>query len=335
LHLQIKQIRQANYEEWDSIVNLCEYATYFHSREWAQIWEEYSDSKQQKDPKIIIFTDHKSALFPLSYTKSVKGLVKDYVSSPAGTFGGWLSEDHLEESHIHLLLEYAKGLNIVMRQNPYDKLLCQLDVDWSLEDFTQAIDLSGGFESVYNLWQQGGGSTLRKSRKAKREGVIVKVADSLSEWNEYFECYQESLERWGDKVTSNYQWRLFEIFFKRNSSHVKLWLALYDNQIIGGAICFYMNKHVVYWHGASKSLYHRKRPINLLMYEIIRDACENQYHWFDFNPSGKHESVVQFKNSFRPKKLVSHVLFNQTKMKKIVVKLRKFRSLISESRSNL
>lgn len=332
--LDIREVRSATSEEWDSIVDSCSYATYFHSREWAQIWEEYSNSQQYQDPKIIIFTDNKSALFPLSSSKSSKGLVKNYISSPAGTFGGWLSEDQLEVSHIHLVLEYAKGLNIVMRQNPYDKLLCQLGVDWSIEDFTQVIDLSSGFESVLDLWKQDGGTILRKSRKSKRKGVVIKVAGSLSDWQEYFECYQESLKRWGDSVSSNYSWRLFEIIFKRNSPNIKLWIALHNNKTIAGALCFYLNKHAVYWHGASKALYFPLRPINLLMHEIIKDSCENNYEWFDFNPSGGHEGVIQFKNSFRPKKLLSHILVNQSKMKRLLNAPARARSLFSKLVNN-
>jgi hypothetical protein len=38
--------------------------------------------------------------------------------------------------------------------------------------------------------------------------------------------------------------------------------------------------------------------VTLLIFEIIKNACELQYEWFDFNPSGGKEGVKAFKRSF-------------------------------------
>jgi hypothetical protein len=38
--------------------------------------------------------------------------------------------------------------------------------------------------------------------------------------------------------------------------------------------------------------------VNLLLHDVIRDACERGFRWFDFNPSGGHEGVAAFKRSF-------------------------------------
>jgi lipid II:glycine glycyltransferase (peptidoglycan interpeptide bridge formation enzyme) len=85
-------------------------------------------------------------------------------------------------------------------------------------------------------------------------------------------------------------------------------LAKYEDRSIAGALCFYTKNHVVYWHGAAYSDYFELRPVNLLMYEAIKDACENGYSWFDFNPSGGHEGVKAFKKSFGPTALRSDVV---------------------------
>ena len=83
-----------------------------------------------------------------------------------------------------------------------------------------------------------------------------------------------------------------------NSEKVRLWLAFCDDNVIAGALCFYAKRHVVYWHGAAYSDKFTSHPAQLLMREIIADACARQYWWFDFNPSGGHNGVREFKAKF-------------------------------------
>jgi hypothetical protein len=49
--------------------------------------------------------------------------------------------------------------------------------------------------------------------------------------------------------------------------------------------------------------------VNLLMLEIMRDACERGAHWYDFNPSGYGPGVTNFKKKFRPRELDCPLVF--------------------------
>lgn len=321
----IEAVRSATPAEWDYIWQQCNYSTYFHSREWAEIWEEYANYQQIADPRLIIFGDNKKALLPFSYIKTCKGLSKNYVSSPAGTFGGWISADPLEQDHLKILWRYIKRLNIIMRQNPYDELLGKLDFSWTKRDFTQALDLRLGFDSIYRKWTKGHASAVRKANK---HSVIIRDSTSLEEWKEYYRAYEASLLRWGDKASSKYAWTLFDIMYKKKSPHIKLWLATWRDIITSGAICFYTNKHAVYWHGAAYEEYFELRPINLLQYVIIKDACEKGYWYYDFNPSGGHEGVFKFKKSFGCKQLHSNLFIKKPFINKYLDKYRIARSRV-------
>jgi len=313
MSISIKNIRSATASEWDDIWSECDYATYFHSREWAEIWNSYTEGKMHPDPKLVIFTDGKKAILALSYQKNLKGLMKNYISSPAGTFGGWISTDDLTVEHGKLLTNYLVGKleNLVWRINPYDKLVPRNGIKSTKDDETYALNLSDGFDAVYKKWTKGHSSAARKARK---EGVLIRQASSLEDWQAYFHAYKDSLKRWGDKATSRYGWELFEQMFRRNSAHIKLWLALYHDTVIAGSLLFYAKKHTVYWHGAALSQYFNLRPVNLLMYEIIKHACEQAYSWFDFNPSGGHEGVKSFKKSFGAQPLPSPVVVLESRL---------------------
>jgi lipid II:glycine glycyltransferase (peptidoglycan interpeptide bridge formation enzyme) len=81
-----------------------------------------------------------------------------------------------------------------------------------------------------------------------------------------------------------------------------------DKLAIAGALCFYAQKHAVYWHGAALQSHFSLRPVNLLMSEIIRHACEEGHQWFDLNPSGGHPGVKKFKESLGAQALKAPVI---------------------------
>jgi hypothetical protein len=314
MSILIADVLPATVDGWDSIWRECEYSTYFHSREWAELWSVYTEAKTLPNPKLVVFSDGKKALLPLSYGKYHKGLTTSYLSSPGGTFGGWISTDELSVAHAILLGDYMtrKLGNLFWRMNPYDELALKAGMRISEEDETQALDLSGGFDAIYKDWTKGHSSAARKARKARRLGVSVKLASTLDDWCAYYKVYEDSIRRWGDRVSSVYGWRIFDEMFRRDSPAVKLWLSLYQSEVVAGALCLYAKNHAVYWHGAASEAHFHLRPVNLLMYEIIEDACERNCASFDFNPSGGHEGVRAFKRSFGAKDLRCPIVTVQT-----------------------
>jgi len=321
MDIKISSIAKASDSEWDFIWKDCEYSTYFHSREWAEVWTKYTNGRIQPNPLLITFSDGKKALLPLSSQRILKGLAKQHISSPAGTFGGWISRDELNINHGQLLVNYAcqKLGSLIWRLNPYDKIVSQCEFSKIKSkiknDETHALNLEGGFDSIYHSWTKGHKSAARKARKA---GIIILKADRREHWEKYYATYEDSLQRWGKKATSRYEWKLFEILYDLSSKNIELWLAKYEDKIIAGALCFYSKNHVVYWHGTALSDYFNMRPVNLLMYEVVKDACERNYLWFDFNPSGGHEGVKAFKKSFGAKEMSSNVIYKKSFFCKLI-----------------
>ncbi len=323
MNIAIKRILSATNAEWDHIWQGCDYSTYFHSREWAEIWENYTNGQMRPDPKLVIFTDEKKALLPLSYYRELKGLIKNYISSPAGTSGGWISTDTLNPKHAQLLVGYLTHLSsITWRLNPYEPLVHKCKLPDFQEDETHALNLESGFDAVYRLWTKVHESAARKARKARKAGVIIQKATVQNQWREYYAMYEDSLQRWGETVSSRYSWKLLEIIADQQSKNIELWLAKYEGRSIAGALCFYAKNHVVYWHGAAYSEYFELRPVNLLMYEVIKHACEHGYSWFDFNPSGGHQGVMKFKQSFGAEGLDCPVFIKVNRFQKYAQKIR-------------
>ncbi len=295
--VRITDNRPASSQEWDSAWKTCDYATYFQSREWSDIWRVYTHNKIVPQPLFITFSDSKTVVLPLATRRVAAGIFKEYLLSPGGTYGGWLCEDGLTAEHVKQLNEFIlkNCKQLVWRLNPYDEQAGVWTHENAEADESHAIDLSEGFAAVFKNWSKGHRSAATKSR---REGVEIREAQTIEDWRAYFGAYEDSIRRWGDKTSMKYRWELFEELFRRDTSHIKLWLGIYDDKIISGQLCFYAKNHVVYWHGAALEEYFKLRSVHWGLHEAIRNACESGYRWFDFNPSGGHEGVKSFKKGF-------------------------------------
>ncbi len=293
--------------EWDDAWINCPYSTYFQSREWAETWAVYSDGKITPAPLGVALSDGTRIVLPFSREKLFRGLASRYISSPAGTFGGWLADNSLDDQHQSLLIDLVSSQysDLIWRLNPYEKLIHTKRLGHMTKDETYCLDLSIGLEKIYRCSTKGHSSAVRKARKA---GVEIELAETSEDWKHYFHVYQDSLERWGVKARVAYTQYLFDLLFLCESPNIKLWLARHDGLVIAGALCFYSPSHVVYWHGAALSSHFNLRPVHLLIYEVIKDAEKRNSRWFDFNPSGGLDGVKAFKRSFGAVPLESNVL---------------------------
>ena len=302
--ISIASVYPASFSEWDMIWHECNYSTYFHSREWAEIWSKYTKRKMFPTPFLVLFSDGKKALLPFSclrregLTPILMGTTIFYLSSPEITYGGWISADKLNNSHAILLsnLIRKKFDNLCWRLNPYDDTAFKSGIRISEEDETQAINLEKGFDVIASNMSGGHRDAVKQ---AIRNGVSVRISSSIEDWLNYYQVYETSVSRWGNRlVGGKYSWELFYEIFTRNSPNIELWLSIYREKIIAGVLCFHSKRHFVLWHGATIGTYFNLRPVNLLYYEVLKNACEKGYTWFDFNPSAGLEGVKAFKERF-------------------------------------
>lgn len=251
----------------------------------------------QPEPCHITLANGTSLVLPLTASKSIKGLNRNYFMCPGSTYGGWLGETTPDAKTIRSLTEMILKQcgNLTWRLSPIDPSAGQIDLEWYLDETTHILDLEVGPERLLRSMSRGHRSSIKK---ATREGVEIGQAETIDDWYEYYEVYVDSLRRWGSRTTSNYHWRMFESLFQRSGQNVRLWVARVQRRIVAGAVCFSAKHHVVYWHGAALESFFHLRPVNLLFFEVIRHSEAEQKHWFDFNPSGRLEGVARFKRGF-------------------------------------
>lgn len=296
----IVRVRAAGDAEWDAAWLACEHATWFHSRAWGEIWAHARRGALEPAPRVVEFSDGRSALLPLCEERD-RG-VRRFRASPAGTYGGWLAEEPLEKAHAARLLAYLQdevpGLS--WRVCPWDPLAAELAAGLGAPETTRALDLEEGFDELERRFANG---VRWGARRAAREGLEVGVATELAEWRAYHALYEESLARWGERATSRYDWDLFAAIRLRDPENARLWVVRLGGEIVAGALAFYAPWHAAWWHGAAQASELRKQPMHLLLNAMIRDACEQGLGRFDMGPSHAHAGVDAFKAAYATRTL--------------------------------
>ena len=303
---------EANDNEWLDACKSDEYSTFFHSPHWYNIWNKIYGFKSET---LKFELENKVIYLPLA-SKTNKLNIKTYFSSPGTTYGGFISEFDLNQDEKKLLFEQLKLFkNIVYRQNPFNNIIVPAELKLKA-DFTQFINLNDEHSIIIKSWSKGHKSA---AKKALREGVEIKSANTWDEWSKYYLVYKDSIQRWGEKVTTIYSETFFKLIFEMIPSEYRtLWVAKYQGEVISGALCFIFNQHISYWHGATHRDFFKLRPSNALIYVIVQEMCNKQYMWFDMNPSGGLDGVIHFKNGFNCERKDSHIYLNQSYLTKSI-----------------
>lgn len=303
--VDIVRVRAAADAEWDAAWLACEHATWFHSRAWAEIWAEVRIGELLPAARIVEFSDGTSAVLPLCEERG-RG-PRRHRSSPAGTYGGWLTEEPLAKAHAARLFAYLRDEvpGLAWRICPWDALAVELAAGTGEPETTRALRLEAGFEALEGRFASG---ARWGARRARREGLEVGIATELDEWRAYYALYEASLARWGERATSRYPWDLFAEIRLRDPENARLWVARLDGEVVAGALACYAPWHAAWWHGAADEAALRRQPMHLLLHAMIQDACEQGLVGFDLGPSHGHAGVEAFKAAYATETLACPML---------------------------
>lgn len=326
--LQLSDDNEHDRKEWDAIAHSAKYASFFHSPIWAALC---CDLYQKATPVChkLTFDDQITLYLPSILETKLFGMINRYFSMPCGTYGGFIynSDLRVTADHIKEGLGYLfKKDNWVMRENPFDQISRFAGHTHREDDFTQCVNVDSG----YDTFESGTDYAHRKNlKKAMHAGVHVEATEDWNRWVEYYTVYEKSISRWEKKKLqrrSFYPLEFIKKIFDIDIKYRKLWIATCNGKVASGIICFYWNRHAVAWHGAGDQEFFFARPNNLLYDKAIQHACSNNYLWFDCNPSGGFDGVIQFKKFLGTQMMPSGVVSNSNGLLNLIHLARKLAS---------
>lgn len=284
-------------EKWQEILDRSDNPTFFHTKKWLDILTS-SFGKCSDHSRIYLFDDGVEVLFPLVKFPYVKSMMKSYFSSYAGFYGGLIGTASLNREKADAItskLFKPDTAGIYIYHSPF----ATIDLPERLKkkvNSTHIINLNQDFDYI---WERCFSSNQRsKIRRAEKKGVRVIDGKSERDIKSFYDLYEKSVKRWGDKTTWVRPFEFCRNCVKIGSENTKLKLALLEDKIIAGAICHYYGNHMYYAWGAFDHDYRSCYPNNLVFKVLIQEACRDGIGHFDMGASAGLKGVAEFKESF-------------------------------------
>jgi hypothetical protein len=299
----MKIIQNLTKELWREVADAAENATFFHTPTWADVITETF-------PQFSIHAigaeldDSDIAILPAVATRERNRIFYWLESLYLGGYGGLISSRPLtagEVAPVMKLMINNRIANCHIMGNPLREY--ELPSEFQAYDqFTHFLK----FGEPDEVSQRMSSDKRRNIKKASEYKITCCVADTEDQYRDYFQVYENTLERWGEKTLVQYPYTLFASIFRYHSDQVKLWLAMMDNKVVCGKIIFYHRDFAYYWHGSSMKEYLNFYPDPFLMWNIILDGCQKGLKGMDMGPSGGLSGVEVYKEKFGAYKVPFH-----------------------------
>jgi lipid II:glycine glycyltransferase (peptidoglycan interpeptide bridge formation enzyme) len=137
-------------------------------------------------------------------------------------------------------------------------------------------------------------------RKSEKEGVSIRPAESLEELHRFYEIFSQfSVEKGFMCRQLKYQEILWREYIATGNG--RLFLAVYNGEIIGGLICLLFGRKCLAMHMGTPPQYSKLQTNYAYVWESIRWAKERGCLWYSFRGVGTTPTQESFKRKFRPR----------------------------------
>lgn len=144
-------------------------------------------------------------------------------------------------------------------------------------------------------------TTRNLIRRGEREGIKVTQSTNIADLDIFYCIHQETVNRHGF-IPFSYEYLKTELEIFEKDDQIKIFLALYNNRILSGAIIVFYGQSAYYHHGASVI---SKIPSSyFLLWQAIKEAKRRGAKTFDFwgivkdNPKHPWTGLSLFKTGF-------------------------------------
>lgn len=153
----------------------------------------------------------------------------------------------------------------------------------------------------------------RYNIRLAEKGDIKITKGNLKNFEDFWNLMRQTAKR--NEFYSHpkdYYYKLLKSLEKEGDLTVKLWLAEHQNQVIATALVSYFNKTATYLHGASNYNYRSLMAPFLLHWEIIKNAKEQNFTFYDLwgiaptqvkNEKKSWAGITRFKRGFGGKEI--------------------------------
>ena len=298
----ITEIGNLDIKKWSNFVNNHPHGNIFQTPE---IYEVYQNTKNY-EPVFLAVVNGKGEV-----AGTLLAVIQKEYSSVLGNFtarsiihGGPLIKDDDPAVLDFILKEYDK---IIKKKAIYSQF--RNFWDWGEKktifhkhgnEYLEHLNFIVDCQNTDHINKRFSKSKLRQIKKSKKEGAKIIEPQNIEQVSQFYDVLKHLYKKKVKKPLPD--WSLFEKFYYRKDIG-RYFLIEYKSQIIGGIMCPFFNKKVIYeWFvcgldGKYKGIY----PSVLATWAAIDYANLNNIDVFDFMGAGKPDQdygVRDFKSKF-------------------------------------
>ena len=274
-------------KEWKDFLEKSESATIYHTPGWKNALEKSFEYK----PFYLFAKDECGmvvGLLPLFNIQS--RLTKNRLCSvPFSHICAPIGDENVLNALVNEGINFYKDLGV-----DYLEIRDYIDFDGFQHQnafSTYILDLSPNIEEVWKKLDKG--SVRWAIKKSQKSRVSVNVTENMEDLKEFYEL--NCMTKKGIGVPCH-SWQFFKNLFTFLTDNVSLYVARYNNEIIGGGIIEHFKDTVSYGYGAANPGYLKLHPYNAFIWKSIEDACLKGYRYYDFGrTSYDNLGLINFK----------------------------------------
>lgn len=283
-------------EDWDRALAQCPDATFFHTDAWLRAIAKSFGTRIERAR--LTLPQGGFALLPLSVRPLAKGLVPLASAGESGAYGGLVSATPLspgQQSAAYAAVR-RRYPDLWVTGNPFATYTGGLIVPGGrlTQDSTHVLAL----KPLPELRQGFSRGCKSRGNKARKAGLTLRVSQHPADALHFYGLYEDTVVRWGDKLTWARPPAFFEHLVAEGGGQVLLFLAYQDERLVSGLLFASHGTIAHYVAGATLTEALPSCPSNFLMEEAMAHYAERGFTRFDFGPSNGLEGVIQFKESF-------------------------------------
>lgn len=201
----------------------------------------------------------------IKYDK-LKNCIGDLIELAKINNAGWIRIDSFDKD-IDKIIKELKHKLVKAPHDMQPKQLFVVDIDKNEEEILAQMKP----KTRYNI------------KVAEKKDVKIEVLNSF-ENNKKIEKFLDLIEKTGNRKGISFHPKEYyrKMLKSITSDNLKLYLAIYKNKIIAGAVLVIYGQTATYLHGASDDNNRNAMAPFLLQWQMIRDARENGAKKYDF-----------------------------------------------------
>jgi hypothetical protein len=286
MHFTIDNEVYRNQKEWDQYVQSSNNGTIFHERRFLS----YHPPSRFLDHSLI-FKSKKKIIALLPAIEKKNNNKKYFISHGGASFGGFVYEDISIRNAFYLVddfINYAHGKNfnhVIITLPPFtyyqhynnhlEFALIQSGFRYLKRELTSIVSLNYPVDKITRLYKPEARTAINKAQKM---GVEVRIS---SDYDSYFAILENNLIK-HNNISPTHSVKEIKKLAKMYPDKIFLFAAFLDDKMIAGIVNFICNQRVVLtFYICDDNSYRQYRPVNLLMYEVMKWAAEKQINYID------------------------------------------------------